>query len=70
MLVYLYDLPLKCRGFIVRDPYTDEECIIVNSRLTHEANLKTYLHEIRHKLLGDLDSDEDVNVIECRAHKL
>ena len=69
MVVYLFDLPLKCRGFIVRDPYTDEECIIVNSRLTHEANLRTYLHEIRHKLLGDLDSDEDINIIETRAHK-
>ena len=70
MEVYLYDLPLKCRGFILRDPYTDEESVILNSRLTNEANKETYVHELRHKLLGDLDSDEDINVIENRAHRL
>lgn len=69
MVTYLYDLPLKCRGFILRDPYTDEESIILNARLTNEANKETYLHEIRHKLLGDLDSAEDVNTIENRAHQ-
>ena len=70
MEVYLYDLPCKCRGFILRDPYTDEESIILNARLTHAANVETYVHEIRHKLLGDLDSDEDINAIENRAHRL
>ena len=70
MEVYLFDLPPKCRGFILRDPYTDEESIILNARLTNEANKETYVHELRHKLLGDLDSDEDINVIENRAHRL
>ena len=70
MEVYLYDLPLKCRGFILRDPYTDEESIIINARLTRAANVETYIHEIKHKLLGDLDSDEDINIIETRAHEL
>ena len=69
MRTYLYDLPCKCRGFILRDPYTDEESIILNARLTRAANVEAYVHEIKHKLLGDLDSDEDVNIIEARAHK-
>lgn len=69
MRTYLYDLPVKCRGFILRDPYTDEESIILNARLTNEANKETYVHEIYHKLVGDLDSPEDINVIENRAHK-
>ena len=69
MEVYLFDLPPKCRGFILRAPYTDEESIILNARLTNEANKETYVHELRHKLLGDLDSDEDINVIENRAHR-
>ena len=69
MRIYLYDLPCKCRGFILRDPYTDEESIILNARLTHEANVEAYAHEMYHKLHGDLDSGEDVNIIECRAHK-
>ena len=69
MRIYLYDLPCKCRGFILRDPYTDEESIILNARLTNEANKETYAHEMYHKLRGDLDSGEDINIIEYRAHK-
>lgn len=68
MRTYLYDLPVKCRGFILRDPYSGDESIILNARLTHEANVKTYAHEIYHKLIGDLDSKEDINTIENRAH--
>jgi hypothetical protein len=66
---YLYDLPLKCRGFILRDPYTDDEAIILNARLTNETNKETYIHELRHKLNGDLDSSEDVATIENRTHR-
>ena len=69
MKTYLYDLPLKCRGFILRDPYTDDEAIILNARLTNETNKETYIHELRHKLNGDLDSSEDVATIESRAHR-
>jgi len=69
MEVYLYDLPCKCRGFILRDPYTDEESIILNARLTNEANKEAYIHELLHKQLGDLDSNEDINTIENRAHR-
>jgi hypothetical protein len=67
---YLYDLPCKCRGFILRDPYTGEELIILNARLTHEANVEAYAHEMYHRIHGDLDSKEDVNTIETRAHAL
>lgn len=69
MKTYLYDLPLKCRGFILRDPYTDDEAIILNARLTNETNKETYIHELRHKLNGDLDSGEDVATIENRTHR-
>ena len=69
MRTYLYDLPCKCKGFILRDPYTDEESIILNARLTNEANMETYRHELYHRLHGDLDSKEDVNIIENRAHR-
>lgn len=67
---YLYDLPLKCRGFILKDPYTGDEAIILNARLTNEANRETYAHEIYHKCHGDLDSGKDVNAIESEAHRL
>ena len=69
MRTYLYDLPCKCRGFVLRDPYTGEEAIILNARLTNETNLETYAHEIYHQVHGDLDSNEDINTIEARAHR-
>ena len=70
MRTYLYDLPVKCRGFLLRDPYTGEESIILNARLTYEANVEAYAHEMYHRIHGDLDSNEDVNTIENRAHRL
>ena len=70
MRTYLYDLPVKCRGFLLRDPYTGEESIILNAKLTQEANVEAYAHEMYHRIHGDLDSNEDVNTIENRAHKL
>ena len=70
MRTYLIDLPCKCRGFLLRDPYTGEEGIVLNARLANEANKETYLHELYHKLVGDLDNDEDINVIENRAHRM
>ena len=70
MNIYLYDLPCKCRGFILRDPYTDEESIVLNSRLTNESNRETYIHELRHKKMGDFDSDKTVGEIEMRCHKI
>lgn len=70
MRTYLYDLPVKCRGFLLRDPYTGEESIILNARLTHEANVEAYAHEMYHRIHGDLDGKEDVSTIENRAHVL
>lgn len=68
MKTFLYDLPLKVRGFIIRENCSGEETIVLNARLTNEANKETFIHELRHKRLGDLDSDESVNTIESRAH--
>ena len=68
MKTYLYNLPLKIRGFIVRENSSGEDTIILNARLTNEANKETFIHELTHKRLGDLDSDESVNTIESRAH--
>lgn len=69
MRTYLYNLPCKCRALIIRDPYSGEESVILNAKLTSEANREAYLHEIYHKIKGDFDSEEDINKIENRAHK-
>ncbi len=65
----MYNLPRKCRGLIIRDPYSDEETVVLNARLTNEANKESYLHELYHSLRGDLNSIEDINEIENRAHR-
>ncbi len=70
MKTYLYNLPLKIRGFIVRENDSGEDTIILNARLTNEANKEAYIHELIHKRLGDLDSKESVSTIELRAHSL
>lgn len=49
----LVDLPTSVRGFCYHDD-DGEEYIVLNSRLTREANLKTYEHEQKHILRGDM----------------
>ncbi len=63
----MYDLPPKIKGFILRED-SGEEIVVLNSRLSHEANKEAYLHELKHKKYGDLDSKETVDTIESRAH--
>ena len=49
----LLDLPTTVRGFCYHDN-EGEEFIVLNSRLTREANRKTYDHEQKHIERGDL----------------
>ena len=49
----LLDLPTTVRGFCYHDN-EGEEFIVLNSRLTREANRKTYDHEQKHIERGEL----------------
>ena len=49
----LVDLPPAVRGFCYHDN-DGEDYIVLNSRLTWEQNLDTYLHEQDHIQHGDL----------------
>lgn len=51
--VVLMDLPTSVRGFVFLGD-DGEPVIVVNSRLTREANQKTYLHELKHIENGDM----------------
>lgn len=68
MRTVLIDLPLKCRGYIYEDIATGDKCCVLNARLTHESNIKTYEHELWHDKNDDLHSDIDVGILECIAH--
>lgn len=69
MRTILLDLPYDCRGFIVESIETGEQCCVLNARLSHESNMKTYQHECEHARHGDLACCEDVNKIEYERHK-
>ena len=45
--VILQDLPTSVRGFVFHGE-DGEPVIVVNSRLTREANQRTFLHEKKH----------------------
>ena len=55
--VILQDLPTEVRGFVYQDE-TGEPVIVVNSRLTREANRKTYDHEQKHVKRGDMLNED------------
>lgn len=62
------DMPTTVRSYVVNNidmTYT----IILNSRLSHEQNLISYAHEIRHIENGDYDKKCNVDVIEINTHK-
>ena len=42
--------------------------ILINSRLNREQQLHSYLHAISHIINGDLNTNNDVDLIETRAH--
>ena len=70
MRTILIDMPVKVRGYIYEDVATGYQVCVLNSRLSYEANLKTYQHECDHITNDDFDSYEDINTIEKRAHAL
>ena len=66
MVVRLMDLPPRIKGFVtMRD---GEPVIILNARLNHEQNLKTFMHEKKHIDNGDFEKF-DVDIIEHEAHE-
>lgn len=69
MRTILIDLPLKCRGYIYEDLATGEQCCVLNARLSHEANVETYLHECEHVRHDDFNRSDDINQIENERHE-
>ena len=68
MRTILVDLPYDCRGFIVESVETGEQCCVLNARLSHEANLKTYQHECDHAKNNDFNCCKSINKIEYERH--
>jgi len=64
--VVLYPLPHKCKGFC-HESEDGSQIVVLNSRLTREANIITYTHEISHA--DDFGKALDVNKLEKIRHE-
>ena len=64
--VVLYPLPPKCKGFC-HETEDGSQIVVLNSRLTREANIRTYTHEISHA--DDFRKESDVNELEKIRHE-
>lgn len=63
----LADMPGTIRGYsiaCVDGSYT----IVLNSRLSFEAQRHTYMHELEHIRNGDYEIQIDVGVLEAQRH--
>lgn len=63
----LCDLPTTVGGFIVHNQ-DDSYTIVLNSKLTWEDNMESYIHELKHLCEGDLDSSLPADLIEMLSH--
>ena len=64
--VVLYPLPHKCKGFC-HEADDGSQIVVLNSRLTREENMKTFVHEISHT--DDFGKELDVNELEKVRHE-
>lgn len=65
---FYLDLPSKIKGFCTYNPCEDFYTIILNSRLSHSQNIKTFLHELKHISNDDFNNDLSVAALENLAH--
>ena len=61
-------LPYKIRGFVIHNSCEDFYTIVLNSRLSHAQNIKTFWHELKHIKNNDFYSNLTASEIESLAH--
>lgn len=67
VFVVMAELPATVKSFVIANvdqTYT----IVINSRLSHEQNMKSYQHELDHIRNGDYDRKICADLIELYAH--
>ena len=62
------NLPYKIKGFAVYNSNEDYYTIVLNSRLSYDQNLKTYIHELKHITNNDFYSGLSATILESIAH--
>ena len=62
------NLPCKIKGFVVYNSKEDYYTIVLNSRLSYDQNIKTFIHELKHINNDDFSSTLSATTIEALAH--
>lgn len=60
-------LPYTIGGYVIKD-INDTYTIILNSKLSYERNIESYMHELNHIYNGDYEKDCSADSIEYQAH--
>ncbi len=66
--VILLDLPCSVRAFTKK--HAEGYTIVLNARLNRETNQKSLEHELKHIRLNHLDTEINVQEIECMLHAI
>lgn len=66
VIVTLHDLPTSVNGALSIDD-DGTPCIHLNARLTHEAQVKAYNHEMMHLMNNDMSSGIRIDIAEHQA---
>ena len=67
IFIYITDMPPKVRETVV--PCGCDYTVYINSRLSKKGQEEAYLHALWHIEHNDFESEEDVQIIEARAHR-
>lgn len=63
-----YNLPTRVKGLVVYDSYDDYYTIVLNARLSHDENVKTFWHELKHITFDDFHSKLTATQLEAIRH--
>jgi len=66
VIVTLHDLPTSVNGALSIDD-DGTPCIHLNARLSHEAQVKAFRHEMKHLMSNDMSSGIRIDIAENHA---
>ena len=58
IFVRLVDMPYRVKAFVQYESITDTYTIVINSRLSYEAQCKAFRHEIKHIYNNDFEKEK------------
>ena len=66
-IVFVDGFPTTVKAYTKENP-DSSYTILINSKISYEQQKKSYEHEMNHIINGDIDSSDNADSIEYRAH--